>query len=201
MFSRVITYTGAERIGDGVTYLRDHVVPELHQQRGFAGITVSVDRTNKVLGVLSLWQTAADREASESGMEKARAEALRLVGGTLTVEHFEELYVELVKPPTPGSALLIRRLRMDPAGIEENLAYFTQEVVPQLKASPGLLAIRNMVNRTNGQGLVGTSWADGPAMEAAAKAADARRQAAGDRGITFGDQSRREIVLIDLVKT
>jgi heme-degrading monooxygenase HmoA len=198
MYSRIIQYAGATDIDAGVAYVRDTVAPLLRQQKGFRGVTVSADRSQGLLGVLSLWETAADREASDSALAKARDEGQKLIGGTMTVERFEETTMELVgPPPSAGASLLIRRLQMDPARVAENLDYFKQEVLPQIKTEPGLLAVRQMVNRDTGEAVVGTVWQDAAAMKAGAASAARRQQQAGDR-VTFGEQSEREILFIDL---
>jgi heme-degrading monooxygenase HmoA len=87
---------------------------------------------------------------------------------------------------------------MDPAKMEENLGFFRQEVLPEIKAQPGFCAVRNMINRRTGEGMVGTVWADRASADAAAKAAEARRERAAQRGVTLGEQTKREIVFIDL---
>jgi heme-degrading monooxygenase HmoA len=198
MFARTVTFTGATDIDAGMRYLQDTVAPLLREQKGFRGVTGSADRSSGVLGVLSLWETEADRDASESTLVKAREEGQRVIGGEMTVEHFEELLVEVDQPPTVGCSLLLRRLSMDPGKIEENLGFFRQEVLPQFKANPGFCAVRNMINRQTGEGMVGTVWADRASIDAAAEAAEARRQQAAQRGVTFGEQSKREIVFVDL---
>jgi heme-degrading monooxygenase HmoA len=198
MFARTVTFTGATDIDAGMRYLQDTVAPLLREQKGFRGVTASADRFSGVLGVLSLWETEADRDASESTLVKAREEGQRVIGGEMTVEHFEELLVEVDQPPTVGCSLLLRRLSMDPGKIEENLGFFRREVLPQIKANPGFCAVRNMINRQTGEGMVGTVWADRASIDAAAEAAEARRQQAEQRGVTFGEQSKREIVFVDL---
>lgn len=198
MYARIVTYTGATNIDAGVRYLKDTAAPLLREQRGFRGVTASADRSGGVLGILSLWDTEADRDASEGALGKARTEGQRVIGGGLTVEHFEELLAETARPPTVGCALLIRRVSMDPARIEENLGFFRRDVLPQITASPGFCAVRNMLSRQTGEGVVGTVWADKAAADAAAAAGDARRQQAAQRGVTFGEQSKREIVFVDL---
>jgi hypothetical protein len=65
MFSRIVTFTGAADVDAGVRYLQDTVVPMLHEQKGFRGVTASADQASGVLGVMSLWETEADRDASE----------------------------------------------------------------------------------------------------------------------------------------
>ncbi len=198
MFARTVTFTGATDIDAGMRYLQDTVAPLLREQKGFRGVTASADRSSGVLGVLSLWETEADRDASESTLVKAREEGQRVIGGEMTVEHFEELLVEVDQPPTVGCSLLLRRLSMDPGKIEENLGFFRREVLPQIKANPGFCAVRNMINRQTGEGMVGTVWADRASIDGAAEAAEARRQQAAQRGVTFGEQSKREIVFVDL---
>jgi heme-degrading monooxygenase HmoA len=161
-------------------------------------MTASADRSGGILGVLSLWETEADRDASDSALGKTRDEARGLLGAQLTVETFEEMVVEVSRPPQVGSALMVTRISMDPARIDEILEVFKQNVAPEIKASPGFRALRNMLNRQTGDGIVGTAWDDEQSMRAAATEAMARREDAGRRGVTFVDTSYREIVFIDL---
>ena len=198
MFTRTVTFTGATDIDAGIRFLQDNVAPQLRQQKGFRGVIASADRSAGVLGVLSLWETEADRDASDAAMVKAREEALRVVGGELTVETFEQLLSEMAQRPPVGASLLVRRISMDPAKVEESLAFFRQEVLPEIKALPGFCAVRDMVNRQTGEGMVGTVFTDRASMEAGAEAGEARRERAAQRGVTLGEHSKREIVFADL---
>jgi len=82
-----------------------------------------------------------------------------------------------------------REPALDPARIDENLEFFKREVVPQIKASPGFRALRNMMDRQTGEGMVGTSWDDEASMRAAAEEAKTRREeqrkAAPELGAAF----------------
>jgi heme-degrading monooxygenase HmoA len=198
MFTRIVTITGAKHIDDGISYVRDTVAPLMHQQHGFRGLTASADRSRGVFAVLSLWETAADRDASESALAKARADAEKIVGGTLSVETFEETALQVAKPPSVGSALLVRRISMDPARIDENSEFFRSTVMPQITSQPGFRAVRQMINRETGDGMVGTIWDDRASMTAAAEAGEARREMAAAQGVSFGEQTQREIVFIDM---
>jgi heme-degrading monooxygenase HmoA len=198
MHTRVLTFTGAKNIDAGVDFLRQKVVPLLNDQKGYRGITASADRSGGVLGILSLWETQADREASDSALAKARQESIDIVGGELTVETFEQLLAEVDHPPGSGSALMVTRISMDPANIDENFAFFKSDVLPRFKANAGFQSVRNMLDRETGHGLVGTVWANQDAMKAAAAEAQSRRQEGIARGVSFGDVSYREILFIDL---
>src|SRR5262249_11015498 len=170
MFARIVTFTGATDIDAGIRYLSDPVAPLLAEQKGFRGVTASADRSGGVMGVLSLWETEADRDASGRTLVNAREEGRRVGGGEMSVEHFEELLVETAQPPKVGCSLLLRRLSMDPAMLEEHLDFFRGEVLPQMKASPGFCAVRNMTNRQTGEAIVGSVWTDQVAMDTWAEA-------------------------------
>jgi len=197
MFTRLVNFTEARDIDGGIRYLQETVAPLLHQQKGFRGTTASADRSGGAFGVLSVWESEADRDASESALAKAREEAQKIVGGHVSVEHFEETLLDVAGPPRVGSSLLIRRLSMDPAKVDENIEYFKAEVLPTIKANPGFLAVRQMVNRQTGDAVVGTVWTDEDSMRAAAEDAAKRQQQAAGR-VTFGEQSQREVVFIDM---
>jgi heme-degrading monooxygenase HmoA len=198
MFTRVLTFSRAKDIDGGITYLRDRAVPRISAQKGYRGITASADRAGQVLGILSLWETEAARDESFAALASARDEALGIIGGELKVESFEQVVAEVLSPPVPGAALLVQRISMDPATVDENLAFFKNEIVPRIKALSGLLGLRNMVNRKTGDGIVGTAWRDEPSMRAAQEAALARRPEGEARGVRFGETSFREILYSDL---
>ena len=198
MFVRLVTFTGAKDIDGGLEFLRDTVAPLLRQQKGWSGTTASVDRANGVLGVLSQWETEADMQASESAMTKVRAEGLTIVGGEVTVGFYDQVVFDLVKPPQVGARLLVRPISMDPAKVDENTEFFKREILPQIKSADGCLGVRNLIDRTTGEGAVGSLWETDAALEAAAQAAEARMPIGEQRGITFGPLSKREIVFADL---
>lgn len=199
MYTRLLTFTGISDVEAAVNLLQDMALPILRSQRGYKGMSASVDQSTATMGVLSAWETAADREASESALGKTREEArMELGGGELTVELFDERAFEVRRPPEVGSALMVTRFKMDPARIDENVEWFHREVAPQIMAGPGFRALRLLINPDSGDGLAGTVLDDRPALEATAEAAVARRQAASARGITFGEISFREIVFTDM---
>lgn len=198
MYARTVQFVGATDIDAGVAFTRDTVTPLIRQQHGYLGMVASADRDAKVLGILSTWESEADLEASNSALLKVRDEATKIVGGQLSVDEFEQVLLVAKQPPTVGSSLLVRRISQDPAKVEENLEFFRTTVLPEIEASPGFLAARQLINRATGDGMVGTVWESADAMEAAAKAADERRARAASIGVTFLEQTRREILYVDL---
>src|SRR3954447_20121823 len=133
MFTRIVLFTGAKDIDSGIEFVRDVVTPVLHSQRGWRGTTVSTDRLPGVIGVLTLWETEADRDASESALLKVRDEGHKIIGGQMSVEYFEQISADLATKPTTSAKLLVTKVGMEPAKVDENIAFFTREVAPSLR--------------------------------------------------------------------
>lgn len=198
MYARVLTFTGVEDVDAAVSFLRETALPIAQSQRGYKGISASADRAGGILGILSMWETEADRDASEGALAKTRQEALGQFASDVKVENLEERAVQVSKPPSVGCRLMVTRISMDPAKVDENIEFFKREVAPQIAANPGFCALRNMINAQTGEGIVGTLWEDEQSMQGAAEAAMARRPEAVSRGVSLGEPSYREIVFADL---
>src|SRR5580704_16218290 len=166
MYTRILTFTGAKDIDGGVSYLRDTALPILRSQVGFRGVTASADRSGGVFGILSVWESEAARASSESALGKTRQSATEIVGGQLAVENFEEVASVVSRPPAPGCHLIVGRVSMDPASVDDNVTFFKTEAAPQISAQPGFCALRNMIDRATGRGIVGTVWESREALDA-----------------------------------
>jgi hypothetical protein len=195
MYTRLLTFTGVKDIDAGVDYLAREAMPILEAQRGFRGVSASADRAAGVLTILSLWETEADRSASDSALGKARDEAVKRVGGSLEIENFEQTVQSIVRPPVKGCQLNVSRVRMEPAAIDANIEWFKDQVLPQISAQPGFCALRNMVDRQTGRALTGSVFVDKESADASMANLPTRRSAAEARGVTFEDISQREILL------
>ena len=198
MYTRLLTFTGATDIDAGVAYLREEVLPVLNAQRGYRGVTASGDRASGTLHILSLWETEEDRAASESALGKARDEALKVVGGGLEIENFEQVVEAISKRPVPGCTLNVVRVRMDPTKIEQNIAWFKETIVPMITTQPRFCSLRNMVDRQSGRAISGSVFEDKASADASVAGIPERRAAAEERGITFEEISQREILFAEL---
>ena len=195
MHVRITTVTGASNIDGGLAALRDQALPQMRQQHGFRGLSAAGDRAAGVVTVLSVWDSEADLEASESAADKARGDAVRIMGGEVSVERYEQtVWTAGDTRPGPGAKLHIRHVKMDPARIEENLEFFRQTVVPEMKARPGFLAVRQLIDRSTGEARVGSVWADENSLSASLAQSEQRRALAKDRGVEFGKDRMLEVL-------
>jgi len=198
MYNRVTTLSGVKDIDGFVAGMQETALSALRAQRGYKGLSISADRSSGLVGTMTIWETEADRDASDSALAKLREDAGAQFASDMKVETFEERVVESSRSPEVGSPLMVTRISMDPAKVDENLEHFKREVLPQIKAAPGFRTLRNMINPQTGEGIVGSIWDDEQSMRAAADAAMARRSDATARGVNFGETSFREILFFDM---
>lgn len=199
MHCRVATFTGATDIDAGTGFVREKVIPAMRDQKGYRGLNASADRSHGVLGVLTMWDTEAERDASWDALARLRREGLDTIGGDMSVDNYElMLQVTGDIPPEPGSSLMLLPVSVDPARVDEHLASFRSQVLPEIKAAPGFLALRLLMNREAGSGITSTTWSDQSAMAAAAAAAESRRADAAALGVLFGEPSYRKIIAGDI---
>ena len=200
MFVRVNTVTGAQNIDDGVTFLREKVLPEVKGQKGFKGMTASGNRSTGDFGILGLWDTLEDLKASDSAVSKIRQEAIAIIGGEISVAIMEQVVGEVVGTRNlVGCPLRLVRVKMEPSKVDETIAFFRSDVLPDLKAAPGFLAVRNLVDRSMGESVVGTIWADEASMRSAEPAAEERRKGAATRGVQLSEPTYRTVLFSHLV--
>jgi heme-degrading monooxygenase HmoA len=202
MHARVLSFEGVSNIDETVTFIREKALPQVRQQKGYLGLSVSVDRSARSVNVMSSWDNEENLQASRDALAGLRAEGAGVAGtAEPALVHLEVLVNEVGdRPPAEGCRLRVVRLQADAARIDDEAAWMRSSVVPVLRSTPGFRAVRLMVDRSSGQGSVGTVWADDAALEGSEKVGQERRQEAAGRGvISFGDISRREIVFIDTV--
>jgi heme-degrading monooxygenase HmoA len=194
MHARLVTITGTD-VDAALKFVDEKVGPAAAQQRGFRQLAASGDRSRGVLSVVSVWETKQDLDASDSAIAKLRQEALSSFGGQADVAVFEEVVMEVgATPPAPGCVLQVARFHMDPGKIDANVEVFKNEVVPRMKSLRGFRAVRQMIDRTTGEGRTGIVFSDRAAMEAGQETRSQLMKAARERGIEFGADDVLEVL-------
>ena len=200
MHARIVAYTGASNLDDGVVFIREKAAPIARQQKGYAGLSVSVDRAAKTLNVMSSWANEADLKASDAAIAGLRTEGGQILGaGEPTIANLEVLVSEVGdQPPAEGCRLRVIPFEADLARIDEEAKRVQSEVVPAMKKLPGFRGFRLMVDRSTGRGTIGAVFTDEATLQASEDFGKERRQEASTRGVLkFGDVSRREIAYLD----
>lgn len=199
MYARLILLTGVQDIDGGVAYLKETGLPALREQNGYQGVSAAADRSAGLLGVLSLWATAADRDASTSALANLREEARDKLAQDMTVETLDQLAVQIDRRPEVGNRALVTQVSMDPSRVKDIAEAFKSEVAPQISSQPGFRSLRLLINPGTGEGRVSSIWDDEKSLNAALEATQKLRSETASRlGVTLGERIIAELVFTEL---
>ena len=197
MHVREVTFRGARNIDAGVAYIREDLHPMMGAQHGFRGISVSTDRDGELLAALTMWASEEDLNASDGAVDKARDGAVKIIGGVMTIETFEQTTEAISRAPVAGNTMVVTRLTVNPSDIDEQIAFFERDLLPTIEAQPGFCAMRTMVNRRYGRCVVSIVFEDDRTLRAFLSSMPGVREIAQERGARFDELSLREIVLFE----
>jgi heme-degrading monooxygenase HmoA len=101
-FVRVNSLQAAPDKIDTVASMTRDTIPTLKAQKGFRAALVAANRQTGRMLITSVWETAADREASNTVVQARRDEIAKAAGGaTVKVDLYESVFAE-VKLPAPA---------------------------------------------------------------------------------------------------
>ena len=164
------------RLGEATRYLEGTVRPDVEAQHGNRGLACLTNADLGVCIVASYWDTLDAMTASEQAVQVSRKEVTELLGGTVTVEHYEVPVFVRRSRPHGGAGVRLSRVDCAPASIDAVIEEFRNTGVPALTAMPGLCSAHMMTDRATGRGIVITAWDDMDAL-AASRSASARLRA------------------------
>jgi heme-degrading monooxygenase HmoA len=84
-----------DRLDQAVRELSDNI-PAVKAQKGFRSLVCGVNRKNGKFFISSVWDTAADRDASEGAVKSLRQQITQTAqAGQIEVEHYEVVYADI----------------------------------------------------------------------------------------------------------
>ena len=170
------------RLDDATRYLEGTVRPHVEAQHGNRGLAFLTNQDLGVCLIASYWDTQDAMTASEQAVQVSRKEMTELIGGTVTVEHYEvPVFVRRLRPQA-GAGVRLTRIDSPPAGLEAAIEEFRNTAVPALMDMRGLCSAQLMVDRATGRGIVVTAWEDMAALTASRS--DAARLRANQTAVT-----------------
>jgi predicted ester cyclase/heme-degrading monooxygenase HmoA len=164
------------RLGEATRYLEGTVRPDVEAQHGNRGLACLTNADLGVCIVASYWDTLDAMTASEQAVQVSRKEVTELLGGTVTVEHYEVPVFVRRSRPQGGAGVRLSRVDCAPASIDAVIEEFRNTAVPALTAMAGLCSAHMMTDRATGRCIVITAWDDMDAL-AASRRATARLRA------------------------
>ena len=167
MYVRMNMLTGdPARLDEAARYLEGTVRPNVEDQSGNRGIAFITNADLGVCLVATYWDSADAMTASEQAVQVPRKEMTEMVGGSVTVEHYEVPVFVRRSHPQAGAGVRLTRMECNPASLDSFIEEFRNTAAPALLDMPGLCSAQLMADRTTGRCAVVTAWEDMAALAA-----------------------------------
>lgn len=167
MYARVVPLQFRPDFREGfLRVYQEHAIPDLMQRRGFGGALVLTNADTHTGMLLSLWDSHADVCKSQSPSQRIlSAMLLPFLAQTPTLEAFEVCvhsgqYVG-------GTAARILTLPIAGEQLNDALAIYNQELLPELKRQTGFQGVFWLADREAGTGYGVSLWTTPENMRAA----------------------------------
>ena len=170
MYARSTTvHADPQRIDDGITYIRDEVMPAVQSMSGCMGLSMLCDRDSGRCIVTTSWDSEESMSASRDGVRAMRERASDVMGGTFDVQEWEITVLHRAHQAPEGACCRVTWTRGDPARMDEMVETFRTSLIPRLDDIPGFCSVSMMGDRQTGMGVLTATYDDRAALERSAE--------------------------------
>ena len=188
-----------DAIEEGISFIRDEVVPLIQEIDGCVGMSLLADRESGRCIATSAWQSREAMRASDEQVRSIRDRAGEIMGGSPEVEEWEIAVLHRDHSVPEGACARSTWLETDPGDLGHGIDVFRMGVLPEAEHMDGFCSASLLVNRDTGRVVGTTTWDSREAMERSREAAETvRSKAAQDIGAMVTDVGEFEIVLAQL---
>jgi hypothetical protein len=201
MFVRATTiHADLAKLEDGITFVRDMVVPAVDTLPGSLGLSMFVDRETGTTTTTTAWETEQARADADEVLTPLRAKAVRIVGGgTPVTELFELAVIDRHRPAQRGFFTRMTRVTIDPARVEDAIDAYTSSTLHDLQLLDGYCSAVLLVDRPRGLGVVTVTLDSRAHLESSRpRAEEIRRTGLAKAGAEIAEVREAEIVLAGL---
>lgn len=169
------------RVGDGVAFVRDRVLPLITDLDGNLGLTMLVNRVTGRTVTSSMWGTRAAMERTVPTVVPVRNEVAMLLGGMPVAEEWEVAELFRVRRDEPGFANRSTRLEFDPGDAEQLVDIYRTTTVHALSMLDGFASAGLLIDLDEGRAVSLVTFVDRQSMEDSRRAAAEIRRTSVDK--------------------
>jgi hypothetical protein len=200
MYARSTSIKGdPARVDQGISFVRDEVMPTVTGMDGCMGISMLVNReTGRGIATTS-WMTEDDMRATDGQVSAFRSRAGEIMGGEPEVREWEIAVMHREHDAREGSWCRVTWLTCPPEEVESTIGFFRDTVMTRLEDFDGFCSASMLVDRATGQ-CCGTARFDSREdLEATREMAQGMRDRRSlESNVEFGDIEECELVIAHL---
>jgi hypothetical protein len=199
MYARSTSIQGdPSRIDEGITYVREEVMPTVTALDGCIGMSMLVDReTGRGIATTS-WMSEDQMRATGGRVGSFRTRAAEIMGGEIDVHEWEIAVMHREHEAREGSWCRVTWLRCPPAEIESTLDHFRDTVLARLETVDGFCSASMMVDRASGECCGTARFETREDLESTRDMAREMREQRSREGVEFLDVEECELVIAHL---
>lgn len=174
MFARSSTiHAHPSFIDEGITHVRDVVMPTLADMDGCVGMSMLIDRDGGRCIITSSWQDEDTLHASESRANDLRDHAIDIFHAKAEISRWEIAVLRRDHRSDRRAGVRATWLCCDPARLERLVDTYKLALVPQLEDLGGFCSTSLMIDHATGRAVSSVSFDDRAAMIASREAEQA----------------------------
>ncbi|MGY1703612.1 hypothetical protein ACI79C_03490 [Geodermatophilus sp. SYSU D00697] len=201
MYARSTTIQGnPQAMDEGISYVRDEVMPLVQGMDGAIGLSMLVDRESGRCIVTTAWRDADAMHASAEGVRSSRERAGQIFGGQPEVREWEIAVLHRVHEAPEGAWTRVTWIRCEPDQMDRTIDAYRMVFVPRMEQEyRGFCSMSVLVSRAEGMGVSAVTFESRAAMEGAREQARALRDEFASRtNVAITDVAEYELVLAHL---
>ncbi len=188
------------KIDEGISLVRDQVIPSVTAMDGCVGMSMLVDRQSGRCIATTAWESEAAMLASAEAVRPLREDAERALGSRSgDVGMWEVAVVHRDHAVPEGACGRVTWLRGDPAMAERAIDMFRMVVLPKVQEMDGFCSASFMVDRGAGRAVGTVTFDSREQLDASREAVAEMRQAATqEMGATVDEVAEMDVALAHL---
>jgi hypothetical protein len=187
------------RIDEGITFVREEVMPAVTGMDGCIGMSMLVNRDSGRCIATSSWMSEDEMRATDSQVSALRNRAGEIMGGEVDVREWEIAVMHRVHEAREGSWCRVTWLTCPPAEVDSTIGHFRDNVMTRLEEVDGFCSASFMVDRESGQCCGTARFESREDLDATREMARGMRdQRSRESGVEFGDVEECELVIAHL---
>ncbi len=177
MYARSTTVYGDPMMLDGgIAYVRDTVMPAIHQMAGSVGLSMLCDRETGRCIVTTAWRDEMSMHDTEGAVHDMRARASEMLGGHSDVQEWEIAVMHRMHEAHNGACTRVIYGQIDMSRLDDVVSTMRMSLLPKMEELPGFCAVSHMIDRETGRSATAVTYDSRADMTAAHDEAKALRE-------------------------
>ena len=159
MYARSTTvYGDPMMLDDGIAYVRETVMPAIHQMAGSVGLSMLCDRETGRCIVTTAWRDEMSMHDTEGAVHDMRKRASEMLGGHSDVQEWEIAVMHRMHEAHNGACTRVIYGQIDMSRLDDVVSTMRMSLLPKMEELPGFCAVSHMIDRETGRSATAVTY-------------------------------------------